>query len=111
MAASRKQVFHNTNLRTKDMIESISNIDQSGFTYTDDIPAGLENYSAVLDYYGLAYKEDGYYFLVGEVNITQGWILDITVIASQAIDLFKAVIPILVDNNLAFRIPMDLELL
>ena len=79
----------------KDLEEKIS-----GWELSDD-------YSLILDTFWLAYRPDGYYWQVGEITGTQGWILHLSVIRAQFKDLLQKVIPLLTEEALGFKIVRD----
>src|SRR5580704_16707776 len=62
------------------------------------------DYSEILKKYGLEYKVNGYYLQVGDISKVQGWILHISVIKSQMIDLLESLIPALIKENTPFKI-------
>jgi len=53
------------------------------------------DYAAYLDLYGMSYSESGFYYEVGETEVSQGWILHISVIAHLADGLFRTILPLL----------------
>jgi len=67
----------------------------------------IMDYSNLLIKKGLNYKPSEYYWQVGEISRTQGWILHLSVVPSQSIKLFELVIPILASRNVAFKIVRD----
>jgi serine/threonine protein kinase len=74
---------------------------------TSQVTGQLTDYAAVLDQYGLTYKAVYPYLQVGEINITQGWILHVSVIKRELPDLIKKIIPFLITEKLAFKIPVN----
>jgi serine/threonine protein kinase len=69
-----------------------------------------KKYEMILRSFKLHYKMTGYYWQVGEMTNTQGWIIHLSVIISQIKDLFERVIPILVQEKVAFKIVRNLQL-
>jgi len=67
----------------------------------------LFDFSVILKSYGLTYKPSEFYWQVGEIQKTQGWILHLSVIEPQAIQLFHIVIPELIRAELPFKIIRD----
>ncbi len=65
-------------------------------------------YSEILQSFGIQYKSVEYHLQVGEITGTQGWILHLSVVLSQVqnSNLVK-VIPLLLEENIAFKIPKD----
>jgi len=66
-----------------------------------------QDYSNLLKTAGLAFVKVGYYYLVGDIRKTQGWILHLSVIQSQIPDLLRKVIPYLKGKQISFKIPID----
>lgn len=75
----------------------------------DDYVRSTEDYSDILNEYNLTFKKAEYYFQVGEIKWTQGWIITISVIPAQLKDLLRAIIPLLLLENVTFRIPRNAE--
>src|SRR6187402_2333658 len=67
----------------------------------------MEDYSAILKTSRLPHIPSGYYWQVGTIERTQGWILHLSVILTQVAELFKTVIPYLIIEKVAFKIPRD----
>lgn len=65
----------------------------------------MEDYSAILEAHGLSYVTDGYYLKVGNNNRVQGWMLDISGVASQFTHMLHHVLPILISEGVSFKIP------
>ena len=70
----------------------------------DDPKKKARDFSSLLDEYSVVYTREDPYFLVGSKSEEPGWILEISVVRSQVIDLLKRLIPILYLENLPFRI-------
>jgi serine/threonine protein kinase len=68
----------------------------------------IEDYSHFLTMYGVKYQSCSYYLQVGEINITQGWILHISVAFYQINDLLTAIIPYLIEQKIPFKIVRDI---
>jgi serine/threonine protein kinase len=67
----------------------------------------LSDYGELLQYFGLKSKKVEYYFQVGEIEKTQGWILHLSVVLSQMTDLLQLVIPFLAQEAVPFKIVVD----
>lgn len=79
-------------------------------TATDNVlPAYMEDYSELLDFFGVTYKTVDYYLQVGEVPLIPKWILHLSVVTWQVYDLYKTVVPFLMSANVPFKISMDQE--
>ena len=68
-----------------------------------------DGFSEILSSHNLPYTCVGHYFQVGEINSVQGWIIHISVVRSQLIDLITKILPLLLENNMPFKIPKDKE--
>ncbi len=66
-----------------------------------------EEYSSVLDSFGVKYSGDGLYFQVGSLNGHQGWILHLSVIPIQMRDLILLIIPELLKKHVTFKIARE----
>jgi len=64
----------------------------------------IENYSEFLNEYGLHFKKEDIYFQIGEIEWTQGWILDISSVIYQLHDLLKSILPLLKRENIPAKI-------
>ncbi len=64
-----------------------------------------ENYSVLLQQMGIVSQIQGCYLKVGDINVTQGWILHVSIVPYQAWNLFRILIPFLVREKVAFKIP------
>src|ERR1700735_3110011 len=67
----------------------------------------ITDYGELLQYFGLKYKKVEYYYQVGEISRTQGWILHLSVVISQMTDLLQLVIPFLAHEVVPFKIVID----
>ena len=85
--------------------ESYATIDTKYLTI--DIP---EEYSSVLENHHLQYRIIDYYLHVGEPVQLQGWVIDLSAIAIQLVDLFKTVLPILINEKVPFKIVASKEI-
>lgn len=65
-----------------------------------------EDYSLILQSLGLDYKPVDFYWQVGEITKTQGWILHLSVVLSQISKLLEHIIPILLKEDVPFKIAM-----
>src|SRR5215469_10826455 len=68
------------------------------------------SYETLLVQYGLACREEGLYFQVGELELTQGWVIHISVILPQLEDFLHATIPTLKKQQVVFRIIRDIDI-
>jgi serine/threonine protein kinase len=66
-----------------------------------------DNYEDVLRLFELTYCPVGIYFQVGEIPWVQGWILHVSIVMSQINDLLEKILPLLIDENAAFKIVKD----
>jgi serine/threonine protein kinase len=66
-----------------------------------------ENYAHILDRYGLSYNSNEFYLQVGAITQVQGWILHISVVSSQIYTVLDLLVPILISEHVAFKIPPD----
>ena len=69
----------------------------------------LHDYSSLLDQYGVKYIENQYYWQVGSINKTQGWILHLSVIYTQLQELLKLIVPELIKDNISFKVVRDVS--
>src|SRR5580692_6738962 len=65
---------------------------------------GDQDYSLILQSFGLEYKPADYYWQVGEIIKTQGWILHLSVVLSQIRDMLENIMPILLEEEVPFKI-------
>ncbi len=66
-----------------------------------------DGYSTILEEYNIKYMSLEYYLQVGEVNITQGWLLHLSAVLSQVDNLLHTIIPVLLNSQVPFKIPQD----
>ncbi|HVV05468.1 MAG TPA: protein kinase, partial [Puia sp.] len=64
-------------------------------------------YSELLKVYGMSYTPVGLYWQVGEIELTQGWILHVSATSFQFQPLLEKLIPALLDQKVPFRIVRD----
>jgi len=76
---------------------------------TAQAPISAGDYSEILNFYGLKYVISDYYYQIGEITQVQGWILHLSVVATQAEGLIHLVTPMLNSENIPFKIVMDRE--
>ncbi|SEW04655.1 Lanthionine synthetase C-like protein [Chitinophaga sp. YR573] len=69
----------------------------------------FDDYSKILDTYGLQYNVADYYLQVGEITQVQGWIIHISVVISQVSDLLQAIVPFLIAENISFKAAKNRE--
>ncbi|MBS1597445.1 MAG: protein kinase [Bacteroidetes bacterium] len=67
----------------------------------------IEDFSVILDAYGLEYKHVEFHRQVGEINKVQGWILHISVVRWQVEELLRTIIPLLINKDVPFKIIKD----
>jgi hypothetical protein len=67
------------------------------------------DFSVLLNKYGLAYVRSEYYWMVGAPTKVQGWILHLSVIKIQILDLLNLIIPELIEGSVPFKIVIDLD--
>jgi serine/threonine protein kinase len=68
----------------------------------------IGGYAEILQACGLEYKEVAHYLQAGEITKTQGWLLHLSVVQSQTLDLLQTVIPFLAEEGISFKIPINL---
>jgi len=66
-----------------------------------------KNYAAILDDFNLHYKSSEYYWQVGESHSTSEWVLHLSVIKSQLLELLQLIIPVLAEKSTPFKIFRD----
>jgi serine/threonine protein kinase len=69
-----------------------------------DISGKNMDYSCILDQIGLQYTSIEYYWQVGALKAIQGWILDLSVIRLQLVELLHLILPILAEQGITFKI-------
>jgi len=74
---------------------------------TEDLLNDTFDFSVLLDRLGIGYTAAGIYYQCGDIRHTQGWVLHLSVIVSQAWPLFERVVPVLKEEGVAFKLPMD----
>lgn len=65
------------------------------------------DYSDILKSYGIVFRPNEFYWQVGELKKTQGWILHLSVIKSQISELLQVIIPELLTYSVPFKIIRD----
>ena len=65
------------------------------------------DYSTILDNARVEYYSSEYYWQVGRSSKTQGWILHLSVVRPQFIDLLHIVLPMVLERGLPFKIIRD----
>ncbi|MDO6433059.1 lanthionine synthetase LanC family protein [Flavitalea sp. BT771] len=68
----------------------------------------ITDYGEVLKTFGLKYVPDNYYWRVGSITKTQGWIIHISGTKEAFIRILETVIPTLLQHGASFKIPRDL---
>lgn len=74
---------------------------------TNNTCPDTEEYAELLTFFGAEYKQVYYHLQVGESSRTEGWVLHVSAVVSQITDVIKTVVPILLEEKVAFKIPMD----
>jgi class III lanthionine synthetase len=67
-------------------------------------------YSQVLELFALQYKQIGNYYQVGDLQRVQGWILNISVVRFQIGNMIRAVVPVLLEEEVPFKVVCNSEL-
>lgn len=70
-------------------------------------PSQTNEFGEILDYFGLEYKPVENYLQVGEIPWVQGWILHISVIAFECNALLEVLVPVLMEEKVAFKVVRD----
>jgi serine/threonine protein kinase len=70
----------------------------------------MEQYSVLLDNYGLTYKTTEYYLEIGEPGWVQGWIIDISAIPVEMQKLLETTLPFLITEKVPFKIARDAKI-
>jgi serine/threonine protein kinase len=65
-----------------------------------------EDFRFLLDGYGLPYRQEGPFLIVGEIQAGP-WVLDLSVIVSDLPRLLQQIVPILAREKVAFRLPVN----
>lgn len=69
------------------------------------VASPIEDYATILRLHNLKYTEaDNFYYQVGTLKKTQGWILHLSVIKTQVSELLNQVLPLLQAEKTAFKI-------
>ena len=70
---------------------------------------GLVNHGTTLDKYGINYKltDADTYYEIYEPQCIQGWIIDISIVPSQFSDFLETVLPLLIQEKVAFKVAKD----
>ncbi|RFS26568.1 hypothetical protein DVR12_01925 [Chitinophaga silvatica] len=86
--------------------------DTSGNYQLSEISAKFKefvDYKTILEEFGLTCTDAEYYWQVGEIDAVQGWILHLSCVRAQTQELFRLVIPELVNDDVPFRLVKDSE--
>jgi serine/threonine protein kinase len=67
----------------------------------------ISDYEDILRSFHLEYKLADYYWQVGKIEKTQGWILHLSVVLSQVKKLVNIIIPFLLEEGVPFKIVMS----
>src|SRR5437016_4904446 len=76
---------------------------------TEGIITPIDDFSFILEKYNLQYKEVGCYFQVKGIPKKQGWMLHISVVRWQILELLEKLMPLLKSLNIPFKIIKDKE--
>ncbi|NSL86943.1 protein kinase [Chitinophaga sp. Mgbs1] len=79
-------------------------------TATMDIPWETEDYAALLLALGIAHELENFYLKAGQPVAVQGWILHISTIKRQFPAVLQAILPVLQERKLPFRIPATADI-
>ena len=74
------------------------------------IPGAGGTYPAILREAGLSCKSDGYYLLVGNMPQMTEWVLHVPVIAASLEELLRTILPLLVQENICFRLAANRQI-
>ena len=74
-----------------------------------DISELADDYTAMLEKYKLGFRKEKYYLEVGNALKTASWIIDLSVIRAEFVDLLKVLIPILAAEDVSFDIAKNYE--
>ncbi|WP_217602350.1 lanthionine synthetase LanC family protein [Chitinophaga sp. GbtcB8] len=74
---------------------------------TPEILPASDDYSNILQAYGLTYTSSEYYLQAGTLTQVQGWILHIAVIKTQIPALLAKLVPELIQQQVPFKIPVN----
>jgi serine/threonine protein kinase len=69
----------------------------------------FDDYSKILDTYGIQYDIADYYLQVGEITQVQGWIIHVSVVISQINELLRGIIPFLITEKVSFKVAKNRE--
>ncbi|HMH21382.1 MAG TPA: lanthionine synthetase LanC family protein [Puia sp.] len=89
-------VFSLTDLETTNSLESI--------------PQKAKECSDILESFGLEYIKADHYLQIGQITRVQGWILHLSIIRTQLINLLEIVIPQLIQAKVAFKIARNKQI-
>ncbi|HEY4064973.1 MAG TPA: lanthionine synthetase LanC family protein [Puia sp.] len=70
----------------------------------------MQEYSWLLEKYGVPFTRNRQYLQVGSLTPKKGWILDLTVNDNQITQLLEALIPVLLHEEIPFQIPANQEI-
>jgi len=89
----------NENLEIRSLTSFVSSVD-----HTLSLVDGTTDFSEFLNTLGAEPTHSNFYWQVGQISKTQGWILHLSVIRTQLTQLFNLVVPILLKENIPFKI-------
>jgi serine/threonine protein kinase len=70
----------------------------------------IYQYSCILNKFNLHYSAAEYYWQVGDLKSKLGWIINLSVIRPQVVELLDTVLPILISYNVPFKVVRDKSL-
>ena len=73
----------------------------------ESIYINAASYRNILQDHGLQYTEKDVWLDVGRHKTTDGWIVFISVVKAQIVDLFQELLPVLVELKMSFRVISD----
>lgn len=91
------------------MKHSFTHEEESQEAITQRTSSMLQDYIEIVKSYDVPWTVNSYYIQIGEITKVQGWILHISVVISQVSDLLQQIVPLLLAEKVAFKIPLDKE--
>jgi class III lanthionine synthetase len=76
---------------------------------TTFVTVDLKDYSFILTAMEVPYSISGHYLQVGNLEGRRGWVLHLTATLQNAYSLVQKIVPILVQQNVPFKIPLNEE--
>jgi serine/threonine protein kinase len=69
--------------------------------------AEVSDYGQFLTNLDVSYSKSGFYLRIGPNSQREGWLLILSVNRTQVLDLLKTIVPILISQNVTFKIPKN----